>query len=98
MRINELNSGNITFGFTFGLVVTGRDGGDIGEILKETGNPVFNPHQPASIANAVKKAFELSEAAYGQNNKQLALAAWSLDQISKMYVDLYKEVQTNANR
>jgi hypothetical protein len=97
-RIDELNSGNITLGFTFGLVVTGRDGGDIGEILKETGNPVFNPHQPASIANAVKKAFELAEAGYGQNNKQLALADWSLDQISNMYIDLYTVLQTNSNK
>ena len=69
-RMNELNSGNITFGFTFGLVVTGRDGGDIGEILKETGNPVFNPHQPASIANAVKKAFELAEACQDKQESQ----------------------------
>ena len=57
-RTSELNSGNITLGCTFGLVVVGADTADIGEILKETGNPTFTVGNSKSVANSIKKAFE----------------------------------------
>jgi beta-1,4-mannosyltransferase len=42
-RLKILNSGNVPLGFAFGKVVIGPDTGVVGEILKETGNPVFIP-------------------------------------------------------
>ncbi len=58
---DELNSGNITLGFTFGLVVLGRNGGDIGEILKETKNPVFDPADDKSIKIALNTSLNLAQ-------------------------------------
>jgi hypothetical protein len=96
-RIDELNSGNITLGCTFGLVVTGRDGGDIGEILTETGNPVFNPNESVSVAVATKKAFELAAAGHGQRNQHLAMETWRLEQICEMYFDLYQQLTNTVD-
>ena len=45
----------------------------IGEVLKETGNPTFTVGNPKSVANAIKKAFELTLLNHGQNNKNNAL-------------------------
>jgi len=86
-RTSELNSGNITLGFTFGLVVVGTDTADIGEILKETGNPTFTVGNSKSVANAIKKAFELTLLNHGQNNKNYALNYWDVKTISKQYHD-----------
>ena len=86
-RTSELNSGNITLGCTFGLVVVGADTADIGEVLKETGNPIFTVGNSKSVANAIKKAFELTWLNHGQNNKNYALNYWDVKTISKQYHD-----------
>lgn len=86
-RTSELNSGNITLGCTFGLVVVGADTADIGEVLKETGNPTFTVGNSKSVANAIKKAFELTLLNHGQNNKNYALNYWDVKTISKQYHD-----------
>jgi hypothetical protein len=41
-RFHVLNSGNVTLGMTFGRVVVGPDSWDVGELLRETGNPTFD--------------------------------------------------------
>lgn len=71
-RFDTLNSGNIALGFTFGKVVTGPSYGVIGEILNETGNPVFDPFDLKSVSEAIEKGFELSEAGHGIKNKEHA--------------------------
>ena len=86
-RTSELNSGNITLGCTFGLVVVGVDTADIGEVLKETGNPTFTVGNSKSVANAIKKAFELTLLNHGQTNKNKALHQWDIKTISKQYLD-----------
>jgi len=91
-RIDELNSGNITLGFTFGLVVLGRNGGDIGEILKETGNPVFDPADDKSIKIAVNSSLNLAQDNHGLKNKEIALQEWGIDTISKKYMSLYSAI------
>ena len=91
-RIDELNSGNITLGFTFGLVVLGRNGGDIGEILKQTGNPVFDPADDKSIKIAVNSSLNLAQDNHGLKNKEIALQEWGIDTISKKYISLYSAI------
>lgn len=95
-RIDELNSGNITLGFTFGRVVMGRDGGDIGELLEATGNPTFDPKDEHSIARAVKEAFVLAEKGHGKENQHLALNEWGLDKVSTLYYQLYRQISKTA--
>ena len=93
-RTSELNSGNITLGFTFGLVVVGADTADIGEVLKETGNPTFTVGNSKSIVNAIKKAFELTLLNHGQTNKNSALNHWDVKTISKQYHDQIQNLLT----
>ncbi|KGE86620.1 MAG: glycosyltransferase [Flavobacteriaceae bacterium] len=84
-RTNELNSGNITLGCTFGLVVVGKNTADIGELLKETGNPTFAVGDDESLKIAIEKAYQLKEANHGLKNKELALNEWNIQKIAKAY-------------
>ena len=93
-RTRELNSGNITLGCTFGLVVVGADTADIGEILKQTGNPTFTVGNSKSLANAIKKAFELTLLNHGQTNRHNALLNWDIKTISKQYHDQMQNILT----
>jgi hypothetical protein len=93
-RTNELNSGNITFGFTFGLVVVGKDSANIGEILMETGNPVFEPGNRESVENAVREAIQLANDGHGAKNQELALSMWGVDEIEFQYIDLYQNAKS----
>ena len=66
-------------------------GGDIGEILRATGNPVFNPMDKASICQSVIKALALEEVGHGLKNKTIAIKVWGIDIVCNMYYDFYKE-------
>lgn len=91
-RFNTLNSGNIALGFTFGKVVTGPDYGVIGEILKETGNPVFNPNDLLSVTEAIKKGFELAETGHGIKNKEFANHHMQWEQIAADTLKAYQSI------
>lgn len=91
-RFNTLNSGNIALGFTFGKVVTGPDYGVIGETLKETGNPVFNPNDLQSVTEAINKGFELAEAGQGIKNKEYANHHMQWKQIAAETVQAYQSI------
>jgi len=92
-RLWVLNSGNITLGMTFGKVVVGPDAWDVGELLRETGNPVFDPDRPETSAAAVEEGFRLAaEGKRGPANRELALREWSAGQCAELYVDLYRSV------
>lgn len=94
-RIDQLNSGNLPLGFTFGKVVIGPSSGNIGEILQETGNPVFDPRDKKSIGKAMEKAMVLSQNNHGEKNYEYAAKYWNLSTISKAHVDFYKQCITN---
>lgn len=86
-RTNELNSGNITLGCTFGLVVVGKNSADIGEILLETGNPTFEVGNIESLKNSIQKALCLKENEHGRRNQEIAEKEWNVTEISKKYID-----------
>ena len=84
-RLWVLNSGNVTLGMTFGRVVVGPDAWDVGELLRSTGNPVFDPDRPAEAAAAVEKGFELAEAGVvGESSRRLALEHWRPEQCAAL--------------
>ncbi|MCC7278859.1 MAG: hypothetical protein IT487_11170 [Chromatiaceae bacterium] len=90
-RLRVLNSGNITLGMTFGRVVVGPDSWDVGELLRETGNPVFDPDHPETAAAAMEEGFRL--AAGGEisaANRERALSQWTVEQCARLYTDLYR--------
>jgi len=86
-RLYELNSGNITLGCTFGLIVVGKNDADIGEILKETGNPTFQVGNDASLKEAIKQALILKSSNHGEKNRKIALEEWGIERIAKLYVE-----------
>ena len=51
-RIDSLNSGNVFLGFTFAREVIGPDIGNMGEVLKVTGNPVYDPKNISTLKEA----------------------------------------------
>lgn len=91
-RFNTLNSGNIALGFTFGKVVIGPDYGVIGEILKETGNPVFDPSNIDSVSDAIIQGFELADKGHGMANKQYANKNMRWSQIAQDTFEAYQSL------
>lgn len=92
-RLWVLNSGNVTLGMTFGRVVVGPDAWDVGELLRETGNPVFDPDHPETAGAALSRGFRLaSEGVVGAANRQLALSAWSPERCAAEYVQIFAAV------
>ena len=91
-RFNTLNSGNIALGFTFGKVVIGPDYGVIGEILNQTGNPVFDPTHLQSVSNAISKGCELAEGGHGIKNKEYANHHMNWDRIAIETLKAYQSL------
>jgi len=89
-RTNELNSGNITLGCTFGLVVVGKDTEDIGEILKDTGNPTFTVGDDKSLEDAIFLAIKLVAKKHGKINQKISLSLWNVVTIVNKYIESYK--------
>jgi hypothetical protein len=78
---------------TYGKVVVGPDSWDVGQLLRETGNPVFSPEDPRTAVEATQKAFDLAkEGKIGPQNRQTALTQWSAKQCADKYIDFMKEV------
>ena len=89
-RLKVLNSGNLPLGFTFGKVVVGPDTGNVGEWLRNTGNPVFDPNSPLSMGKAIENAFTLANEGHGKNNARIALSDWLPENIAKQHILLYQ--------
>lgn len=90
-RTNELNSGNITLGCTFGKVVVGKKGSDIGELLEKTGNPTFEVGNDRSLKEAIENTYYLIDQNHGEKNKKTAFEEWNVPKIAKMYYDTMKK-------
>ena len=78
-RKEILNSGNIPLAFSAGKVVVGPNLGNVGEILEETGNYLFDPNDRASIKKAVVDAIKNVKKSnqLGLNNYNYAKDNWS---------------------
>ena len=92
-RIQTLNSGNVPFAFTYGSVACGPDVGNVGEILRRTGNVTFDPIADAEVLrDAVGRAFDLAEHGHGELNYAIALKDWSWDRIGAAYMDFFESL------
>lgn len=91
-RTDILNSGNVPQSFAFGRVVAGPDSGDIGEMLAATGNPVFDPADPASVDRALAEAARLAAAGHGDKNLEYAREHLRLPQIAAAYGRIYQRL------
>ena len=91
-RVSILNSGNLPLGFMYERVVVGPRCGNVGEILKATGNPVFNPDNIEDASRAIDRGFELARAEKGKENRDYAFAHWLPDQIGELMAGAYDDL------
>ncbi len=88
-RKRILNSGNVPLAFLFRKVVAGPDNGNVGELLRETGNPVFSPDDNAGIVRALEQAGRLAEQGKGEENYRYARQHMNLEVVANAYIDAY---------
>ena len=91
-RKDILNSGNIPLAFLYHKVVTGPNVGNIGELLKETGNPTFNPDDKLDILRALEEARRLSTWGQGEVNYAYSLQNMSIKKVGEEYAKTYKDL------
>lgn len=91
-RTDILNSGNVPLALSFGRVVTGPDRGNIGGLLAETGNPVFDPADPRSVDIALERAARLAATDQGARNRAYAQEHFGIARIAAMYGGLYERL------
>ena len=98
-RCHILNSGNVPMAFYFGCACVGPDDGNVGEILKATGNPVFDPANPASAGEAIVKAFAaIDKYNRGAKNKKWADKNWNQELVVSQIMDAYRELAVKRNK
>ncbi len=91
-RFNTLNSGNVALGFTFGKVVAGPNYGVIGEVLNETGNPVFDPTDIQEVSGSIRRGLQYAEDGMGEENRKFASETMRWDQIAEKTVESYQSI------
>lgn len=90
-RKHILNSGNLPLSMLMKNVVVGPDMGNVGQILKETGNPSFNPESIESVIDAVRSAIELGSR-QGYRNYQWVQTHLLTSIICNQLHDLYNSL------
>lgn len=96
-RVHILNSGNIPLAFLFKKVPVGPASGNVGEWLKETGNPTFEVKKPKSIIEALYQGIALSKAGQGEKNYLYSKENCNVKRISELYLKAYIELLTQTN-
>jgi hypothetical protein len=91
-RLDALNSGNLPMAFAASKVVVGPDIGNVGEILRETENFLFDPANMDSAVRVIQEASIASETGKGTQNKKYAEEHWSSVVIAKAMIEIYKMV------
>lgn len=89
-RVKILNSGNLPLAFYAGKSVLGPNIGNVGYILKETNNAVFEIDNIDEIPSIIKSI--ITDDRIGANNKKIALEKWSVDVVSKSIISLYNRI------
>lgn len=82
-RKDVLNSANIPLAFLFHKVAVGPDTGNMGELLRNTGNPTFCPDNKADIIRALKEARQMVAWGKGEVNYQYAIENMSIKRQGK---------------
>ena len=91
-RKRILNSGNLPMALYMSKVVVGPNTGNVGELLKETFNPVFDINDISSVEIAVRQALKLSQQGKGYDNYKYAIECYSTNKICGMYYKEYLEM------
>ena len=92
-RLDILNSGNLPMAYSAGKVVVGPNVGNVGEILRETANPSFDPNDFSTIIDAVRQGVELSYSDTGIRNREYAENNWSLKMTGMKLTKVLEELR-----
>ncbi|WP_338608581.1 hypothetical protein V6617_01400 [Pelagibacterium nitratireducens] len=95
-RKNTLNSGNVSLGFTYGKIVVGPDIGNIGEVLRGAGNPVYDPSDNESLRLAMEEAYQMLDSTTGKNNEILSRNEWNWEGIAQDLVMFFKSLRRTS--
>jgi len=90
-RLDILNSGNLPMAFHAGKVVVGPDVGNVGQILRQTGNFTFDPNHPESAVSALHGA--LAAVSKGDENKAYATEHWSSEHVAATLLRYYQQAE-----
>ena len=91
-RFDQLNSGNVALGFTFGKVVVGPRTGVMGELLQKYDNPTYVPGDAQSLVEALGDAVRLLGTDRPADNRRVALEEWSWPRIAAAHLDFYQKL------
>ena len=91
-RNDILNSGNLPMAFMFGKSVVGPFTGNVGGILKETGNLTFEPYNNSSVVDALTIMLSSNYKEIGERNKRMAMESWNVDTVASQYNSLYNQM------
>lgn len=88
-RKEILNSGNVPMALYMDNVVMGPDKGNVGPLLKETGNPTFNPDDEDSVLIAFKQAIDLYKSGQSTSNHEWAMSHCNTASCAEAYYQIY---------
>ncbi len=91
-RKKILNSGNIPMAFFFKKPVIGPNTGNVGELLTETQNMVFNPEIPGDLCRALNETFKKNRIELGELNYAYAIQKMNIQNVAKQYLEAFKSV------
>ena len=91
-RLHILNSGNVPLAFWLGKVVVGPDEGNVGPLLKEFSNPVFDATKPETAVQGILKAIELAKRGLGVKNREQAKRLFSTDVVANHLYNIYSSL------
>lgn len=89
-RLKILNSGNVSLAMLAGLPIIGPNEGNVGAILKETGNFVFNAKNQNNLPNVTQIA--LTSKIIGELNKKYADNNLTTLSVVKKLIAFYKSI------
>ncbi|MCP4005094.1 MAG: glycosyltransferase family 4 protein [bacterium] len=96
-RYECLNSGNVFLGFTFSLPVLGPDVGNVGEVLRETGNPLFEPGRAGDLERALLELSHQDGPALGRRNANWLEQNCQWEQAARIAIDAIGRVRAEAS-
>lgn len=91
-RIDALNSGIPFLAFAHGKTTAGPNVGNIGSLLVDSGNPVFNPRDIDSILNAIRKGLQLQKEGRGKKNRAYLNQYGNPSEVGKAHWKFYREL------
>lgn len=89
---HALNSEDVLLAFLYHKIVIGPDKGNVGELLRDTGNPVFDPDDRKDIIWALTQARRMTTWCKGEENYTYAKEHLNIEVIGQQYAQLYTEL------